>query len=91
MENHEHLGMPGGWTPYHHLTPEDKKVFEIAMHGFVGVKYTPLDVSTQVVAGVNYRFVCDAVLPSGGTPWIALVSIFKPLNGDPYVTEIHRI
>ncbi|SIQ42043.1 hypothetical protein SAMN05880574_11284 [Chryseobacterium sp. RU37D] len=31
----------GGWKKYHVLTSEDQKIFNEAMEGFVGVKYTP--------------------------------------------------
>lgn len=82
----------GGWTKYHNLTPEDQKVFDEAMKGFVGVKYTPKEVSTQVVNGTNYRFRCDASM-SGPQPimWEAIVQIYAPLEGQPHVTEIYRI
>ncbi|NDI97920.1 hypothetical protein GWA97_02410 [Flavobacterium sp. LaA7.5] len=81
----------GGWSAYHKLTPEDRKVFDEAMHGFVGVKYTPIAVSTQVVAGMNYRFKCEASMPPSDVIWEAIVEIFKPLNGAPYVTGIVRL
>jgi hypothetical protein len=81
----------GGWTPYHDLTPEDVVVFDEAMHGFVGVVYTPTAVSTQVVAGTNYRYKCTASMPPAEVIWEAIVEIFKPLNGKPYITGIVRL
>lgn len=81
----------GGWSPYHPLTPQDKKVFEEAMNGFVGVQYTPNSVSTQVVAGMNYRFKCTASMPPSEVIWEAVVEIFQPLNGNPYITGIIRL
>ena len=82
----------GGWSAYHKLTPEDRKVFDEAMKGFVGVKYDPQSVSTQVVAGVNYRFKCLASMPPSDVVWEAIVEIFQPLNGGtPYVTGIIRL
>lgn len=83
--------MVGGWSPYHPLTPQDKKVFDEAMNGFVGVQYTPNTVSTQVVAGTNYRFKCTASMPPSEVIWEAIVEIFQPLNGKPYVTGIVRL
>jgi len=80
----------GGWTPYHSLTPEDQTVFNTAIKGLIGVKYTPQTVSTQVVAGVNYRFRCSASLPQEGSSWEAVVEIYAPLEGDPYITGILR-
>jgi hypothetical protein len=82
----------GGWTPYHDLTIEDRMVFNEALKGFVGVKYTPNSVSTQVVAGVNYRFKCMASIPPAEVVWEAIVEIFQPLDGGtPHITSIIRI
>lgn len=81
----------GGWTSYHKLTPEDKLVFDEALKGFVGVKYTPNTVSTQVVSGTNYRYKCTASVPPAEVVWEAIVEIYKPLNGKPYITGIIRI
>ncbi|NMU18513.1 hypothetical protein HKA97_00780, partial [Vibrio parahaemolyticus] len=50
--------MAGGWSPFHELTAENKEVFAKGIEGFVGVKYSPLVVATQVVAGQNYAFFC---------------------------------
>lgn len=83
--------MVGGWSPYHPLTPKDRAVFDEAMKGFVGVKYTPNTVSTQVVAGTNYRFKCTASMPPSEVVWEAIVEIFQPLKGSPYVTGIVRL
>lgn len=81
----------GGWSPYHPLTAQNQEVFDQAMKGFVGVKYTPNTVSTQVVAGTNYRFKCTASMPPSEVVWEAIVEIFQPLNGKPYVTGIVRL
>lgn len=82
----------GGWTAYHALTAEDKKVFDEALTGFVGVSYEPQTVSTQIVAGTNYRFKCSATLP-GPEPiqWEAIVEIFESLGGKPHITSITRL
>lgn len=81
----------GGWTAYGPLTPEDQKVFDEAIKGIIGVDYTPKEVSTQVVAGVNYRYICNASVPPAEVVWQAVVEIFAPLDGAPYVVSIHRI
>lgn len=81
----------GGWTKYHALTPADQKVFNEAMEGFVGVKYTPDEVSTQVVNGTNYRYKCTASMPPADVVWEAIVEIYAPINGKPHVVSIHRI
>lgn len=81
----------GGWSKYHALTPEDKLVFDEAMKGLIGVDYKPQSVSTQVVAGMNYRFKCSASVPPSDVMWEAIVEIYQPLDGKPYVTGIVRI
>lgn len=81
----------GGWTRYQDLTPEDKAVFNEATKGLVGVKYTPEKVSKQVVNGTNYRYKCTASIPPALVVWEAIVEIYKPLNGAPYVTGIIRL
>lgn len=90
MSENTHLF--GGWSPYHKLDSEDKTVFDEALAGFVGVDYQPFSVSTQLVAGKNYRFKCHATLPGPiRLEWEAIVEIFQPLDGKPFITGIHRI
>lgn len=81
----------GGWTAYHKLTPQDQKVWDEAMKGFVGVKYTPREVSTQVVNGTNYRFKCTASIPPSEVVWDAIVEIYQPIGGAPYITNITKL
>ncbi|MGY2289593.1 hypothetical protein ACW9H6_07800 [Pseudomonas sp. SDO528_S397] len=86
----KHVGA-GGWTPYYELTSEDKKVFDQALEGFVGVTYTPETVSTQVVAGKNYRYYSKAQQPGSPGTWTAIVEIYAPPQGKPHITQIIRI
>jgi hypothetical protein len=81
----------GGWTTSHELTPKDQAVFKEALEGFVGVQYTPETVSTQVVAGTNYRFQAKASQPGSPASWKSIVEIYAPLNGKPHITQIIRI
>lgn len=84
--------MAGGWTSFGPVTPEEQVIFKTALAGLVGVDYVPEAVSTQVVAGTNYRFLSKAtpVYP-GAQPYPALVTIFQPLNGQPHVTSITKL
>lgn len=52
--------MLGGWGLFHELSNEDKAAFASGIEGFVGVSYRPVAVATQVVAGCNYAFFCNA-------------------------------
>jgi hypothetical protein len=82
----------GGYTEERDLTAEDTEIFVAAMEGLDGVSYKPLKVSTQVVAGTNYKFYCKATnaTPDAKERYV-YVTIFVPLpsSGDPAkVTDI---
>lgn len=88
----EQAVLVGGWTAYHKLTAEDQAVFDQALKGFVGVQYVPFEVSTQVVAGTNYRFKCKSTVPlAKPIHGEAVVQIFKSLDGDAHITSITPI
>jgi hypothetical protein len=80
----------GGWSAYHPLTPADQEVFNVVMHDLISAKYTPQAVSTQLINGINYRFKCIVSLPPTDVVWEAIVEIYKPTNGVPYLTGIIR-
>ena len=66
------------------LTAEDRAVFDEAMEGLMGVSYEPLLVSTQVVAGLNYRFTAEAtVVAPDAQPTKVFIYIFQPLGDEP--------
>ncbi len=82
----------GAWTPFRdQISKEERQVFDNAFKGFVGVSYTPLAVSTQIVAGTNYCYFCNS---KGAYPGAnnepALVTIYQPLEGHPHITAINR-
>ncbi|MGE0076395.1 MAG: hypothetical protein AB7S48_00895 [Bacteroidales bacterium] len=81
----------GGWSPYRELTAKDRAVFDEALNGFVGVRYVPQSVSTQLVSGTNYRFKCLASIPPSEALWYAIVQIYAPLQGKPYITHIQPL
>lgn len=73
----------GSWTPFAPVTKEEEKIFNKATQGIIGVKYTPEQVSHQLVAGTNYRFICKAV--SATHPlreYYASVSFWVKLDGE---------
>jgi len=84
--------MTGAYTAYRtEISKEEMNVFNTAIKGILGVNYTPLTVSTQVVSGINYRFFCNAkgVYPNALNEG-AIVEIYQPLNGTPHITSIRR-
>jgi hypothetical protein len=81
--------VPGGWTPYGPVTPEDKQIFDEATKDFPRVQFTQHLVSTQLVAGMNYRFKCSAMIPPAEINWEVIVEIFQPLEGgQPHIIAI---
>jgi hypothetical protein len=84
---------PGGWSAFtNKIDAQAEKAFQEATHGLVGVRYTPFAVSQQVVAGMNYIFLCNGQA-STMPPMTGLYSVhvFKPLNGNAVVTRIVHI
>ena len=84
------LGAPSPYTC--DISAEAKEAFEQAMHGFVGVTYSPVAVSTQVVSGMNYKFFCNTesatALPVRGA---AIVTIYAPLGNPAHITHIQPV
>lgn len=84
--------IPGGWFGFHNVSPAENEVLVSALTGLLGVKYEPLQVTTQVVAGMNYCFLCKAtVLSPNPAPYPALIFVHQPLAGKPFVTSIQPI
>ncbi|WP_114153563.1 hypothetical protein [Chromobacterium haemolyticum] len=83
----------GGWSGFRPVDEKDRKVFHQATEGLLGVKYVPLVVSTQVVAGENYIFLASAeVVYPGAQPHLVAVYIYQPLGGKPpHVTRIENV
>jgi hypothetical protein len=84
--------IPGGWTAYScQISNDAKNAFDEAFKGFVGVDYTPVAVATQVVAGINYSFFCNALgVYPGATNEGAMVLIYSPAGGKPHIVSITR-
>lgn len=85
--------VPGSWSGFRLLTENDRKVFHQATEGLLGVKYVPLAVSTQIVAGENFIFLSSAeVVHPSAQPHLVAVYVYQPLGGKPpYVTRIENI
>lgn len=77
--------MPGSWQEAESpaLTEDAAAAFEKATEGFVGVDYVPVALlSEQVVAGVNYRILCEATVVYPGTEMhYAVVSVYVSPEG----------
>jgi hypothetical protein len=83
----------GGWSGFSfEIKDAESNVFNTALLGFMGVKYIPLAVATQVVAGTNYCFLCKGITSDlHATEIVTKVHIYQPLEGDAHISEIIRI
>ncbi len=77
------MQLAGGYSDPRQLTGEDRQLFARATANLAGGPYTPLFVRTQVVAGLNYAFVCREGVN---------ITIYAPLpgQGEPRVTSTVR-
>ena len=75
--------LAGGYTAPREATQEEIELFKSVCHE----ELTVVNVATQVVAGINYRFCC---LDAENSQWV--VVIYKPLpnQGEPRVTLIEK-
>ena len=91
FENFSDLAGPGqlcgGYTGQREPTAEEMDLFR-AVTDSLDKTFTPLSVSTQVVAGINYRFWCRYGSPDGSGH--CFVTVYKPLpgRGEARITSI---
>lgn len=86
--------MPGGYTEQRPLSEPDSALFRRVTENLTGVEYTPESVATQVVAGLNYRFICTArTVTLHPETYRAAITVYRPLpgRGEPEITEIKRL
>jgi flavodoxin len=83
--------LAGGFLEQRPLTAEDSAVFAAATKDYAYLGLKPLSVSTQVVAGMNYLFVCE-MKAFGGPATQTNVKIFKPLpgRGEPEMIVVEK-
>ena len=81
----------GGWTePDSPVVPEDAlQALTKACETLTGMEYTPVALlSSQVVAGMNYRILCEAraTVPDAGTEY-TIVTVYADPQGNAQITE----
>ncbi len=88
----EETVLAGGWQAAENkaITEELQALFDKAMEKMVGVDYTPIELlETQVVAGTNYKFLCESKVVAPDAPvQKAIVIIYEDLEGNAEVTDI---
>ena len=85
---HDRGGLVGGYTEQRKPNSEEKELFRHVM-GDRGRDMRPVSVSTQVVSGINYRFVCKC-RAKGRKQEFCVVTIYRPLRGEPVLTSIDK-
>lgn len=78
----------GSYSGYRELSEDEKSFFEEVVKGYEKELFDPELVSTQVVAGINYRFLCS--MKDGEVTSKVIVTIYKPLSGDPKITSVEE-
>lgn len=79
----------GAYTDQREPTEEEVEMFRAAT-AENAIVFTPLSVSTQVVAGLNYKFWCrfsDSAANDSGHCWVV---IYKDLQGNASVTSVKK-
>ncbi|MGL4853822.1 MAG: hypothetical protein ACRC37_01030 [Lentisphaeria bacterium] len=82
----------GAFTNFRDLTSDDTAIFHQLVKNTNKKFYLPIKVSTQVVAGINYQFICHEI--SDNSPKKQrIITIFIPLpgQGEPQITNISYI
>ncbi len=78
----------GGYTDFRTPTDEELEMFA-SLTKEEETEFHPELVATQVVAGINYKFLCLSKSPDGNTGH-CYVTVYKPLpgQGEPKVTGL---
>lgn len=78
----------GSYSEYRELSEDEKSFFEEVVKEYEKELFNPERVSTQVVAGINYRFLCS--MKDGNATSKVIVTIYKPLSGDSKITSVEE-
>ena len=85
----------GGWTPSEDpaVTEELKALFDRGTEALTGASYIPVAyLGSQVVAGTNHAFLCQAVTAYPGAletaPAYAMVYLYEDLSGHVSILSI---
>lgn len=86
----------GGYSDTRRLTDGEREMFDKYVARIGDIEYEAVNVATQIVAGMNYRFLCKGreVKADGkrGKKFYAAIVLYKPLpgQGEPRITSIER-
>ena len=85
----------GGWTPSADPTVTEalQALFEKGTEALTGIRYIPVAyLGSQVVAGTNHAFLCQAVAADPGAPDLppayAMVYLYEDLSGNVSILSL---
>lgn len=81
-------GNTGSYSGYRELTEDDEVFFVEVVKGYEKELINPELVSTQIVSGMNYKFLCS--MKDGDVTSKVIVTIYKPFSGDPQITSVEE-
>lgn len=85
--------LAGGWTIHKTVDKDIKTVLQKAVATRKEkIKYEPVAVASQVVAGMNYCYLCVAVPQNGkDLPFFCSVSFYQDLKGNCQEFKVNKI
>jgi hypothetical protein len=82
----------GSYSPFKEVSEEDRAVFDNAKNDFIGSGFDVKYVSTQLVAGFNYKFAgTQNITLKNPVAYPAFLTVYAPLSGDPIITSIKKV
>ena len=81
------VGAYGSQRP---VTDKELALFK-KMTASSAMKFTPISVSTQVVSGINYKFISKCEDAAGIASTMCEITIYEPLSGNPEVTGMRML
>lgn len=83
----------GGYVAHEEITEQDRAVFNYAVKDLLGVEYNLKAVASQVVNGINYKFICVAkVVVPYAQPELVVIEVYtKFRHSVAPIVEIKNI
>ena len=88
-ESEERIQLVGAYTGQREPTAEELNLFRKVAPSSE-MELTPISVSTQVVAGLNYKFLCSYEDKTDGSKGRCLIVIYKDLQGNASHTSVTK-
>jgi hypothetical protein len=82
----------GGYTAFKEISDEERTMLEDILKGFSGSGFNVKYVSTQLVAGINYKFAgTQNMITKNALKYPVLLTVYKPLFDYPVITGVEKV